>query len=168
MARPNIIDERGLGDRALELHFRGLSQAQIAKELGIKEPSVQRWLAKNRKAKQIATKAEILPDFPTKSSIMVEISQEMAKQKLGQLVGECEKQYNHYCASSEDKAEEKAAYWFSQYQSAVEKLLRASGVYEKAKKDAEREPVESAIQIDINWRKPVKRPAGSTEDADEA
>lgn len=152
MARPNIIDERGLGDRVLELHFRGATQAQIAKELGINESSVQRWLARQRKAKQIATKAEALPDFPTKSSIMVEISQDMAKQKLGQLVGECERNYLRYTNSREDKAEEKAAYWFGQYQSAVEKLLRASGVYEKAKKDAEREQSEdNEIRIAVDW-----------------
>lgn len=85
---------------------------------------------------------------------MLEITQEIAKQKLGQIVGDAERQYNHYMTEG-TKDDAKAAYWFGQYQQAVDKLLRASGVYEKAKREAEREPVK-AIAINVRWVRGAK------------
>jgi predicted transcriptional regulator len=147
MARQNVIDAKGLGDKVSELYFKDYSQAQIAKELKLSESSVQRWLLANPQVKELMKKCELVPSFPTKSTVMVEITQEMAKQKLGQLVGEAERNYNYF-SDDATKDDSKAAYWFGQYQSAVEKLLRASGQYERARRLAEREePKKVVIEV---------------------
>lgn len=141
MARPNIIDTKGLGDDVLKLYLEGNSHREIAKRLGIGPDSVLRYINTHKEAKALAIKAESVPDFPSKGKIMVEITQEIAKQKLGFAVGEAEINYLKF----KDVDDSKAAYWFSLYQSAIEKLLKASGQYEKAKKMAEQVEIPKII-----------------------
>jgi predicted transcriptional regulator len=154
--KPSTIDEKGLGDDVLARHFNGETERHIAEQLGVSPGAVHRYLEKHREVKQVALKAEFLPDFPKKAEILVEITQDAAKHHLGQLVGEAEKQFNHYSERVEknpndEDSQKLAAYWFSQYQSAVDKFLRASGVYDKAKKEAERPSTDSAVHITVNW-----------------
>lgn len=131
---------------------RGLNDSEIARALQ----------CDRKRAKRLRDTMNSLISAPTppvemiKAAAMVEITQDLAKLKLGQLVGECEAKYNQYCESRDPRAEEKAAYWFGQYQQAVDKLLRASGVYEQAKREAEREPVR-AITVNVRWH-PGMRP----------
>jgi hypothetical protein len=127
----------------------------------VKPGAVHRYLERTPKAKQVALRAELVPDFPSKSEILVEITQEAAKHHLGQLVGEAEKQFNHYSQKvtenpQNEDAQRLEAYWFSQYQSAVDKFLRASGVYDRAKKEAEREHVDKDLQISVVWNRERK------------
>lgn len=104
----------------------------------------------------MAAKAELVPDFRTKKDVLVEITQEIAKDRLGKLVAGAEENYNSYKDGNSEDDKKLAAYWFSQMQAAVEKLLRASGVYEKAKKEAERAPTANKITVTVNWQKGVK------------
>lgn len=144
MARPNIIDTKGLGDEVLKLYLEGNSYRQIAKQLGIGVDSVQRYVNTHKETKALAIKAESVPDFPSKTKILMEITQEIAKQKLGFAVGEAETNYLKF----KDTDDNKAAYWFGQYQSAIEKLLRASGQYERARRLAEQE---ESTTVEVVW-----------------
>lgn len=129
---------------------QGLNDSDVARALG----------CDRKRAKRLRDAMNALITTPTppveviKAAAMVEITQEMAKLKLGQIVGDAERQYNHYMSEGH-KDDAKAAYWFGQYQQAVDKLLRASGVYEKAKREAEREPVKS-ITVNVRWHPGAK------------
>ena len=147
MARQNIIDAKGLGDKVLALRFEGKTLDEIAEITKVPRTSVHRWLVNHPTSSKLAEKCDNIPSFPTKIDIMVEITQEIAKQKLGQIVGEAEKNYLKF-SEGPGKDDNKAAYWFGQYQSAVEKLLRASGQYERARRLAEQE---EQTTVEIVW-----------------
>ena len=147
MARPNIIDTKGLGDKILALRFEGKTLEEIAGITKVPRTSIHRWLANHPTSSIVAEKCDNIPAFPTKKDTMVEITQEIAKQKLGQIVGEAKKNYLKF-SDDKTKDDSKAAYWFGQYQSAVEKLLRASGQYERARRLAEQE---ESTTVEVVW-----------------
>jgi len=128
MPRRNEIEKRGLQKQILELTLLNKTEQEIADSLCISQSMVSRYLAKNGglPAKRIKT---------VKRAARIELSMEIAKDKLSEQMGEFER--NYYNAMKRD--DEKAAYgWSQRWSDTMEKILKVTGLYSEKPKDEDK------------------------------
>jgi predicted transcriptional regulator len=118
------IEKRNLGDEVVRLRLEGMPQEAIAKTLGVKQDTVSRYLRK----------VGPLAENPIKTSLKLELTVDLAKMHLGKNLHEAEEQY---LKANQEGDHQMAGAWHRQWQNAVDMLLKATGVYERAKKEAE-------------------------------
>ena len=121
------IEKKNLGEEVIRLRLENKSQQAIATTLGLKQYQVSDYLAKQKFG----------PENLLKTALTVEITQEIAERHLGQAIGEAEKHLNAVKEGGDDRAIMAAMHSYLQ---AIDMLLKATGVYERAKKEAEVPP----------------------------
>lgn len=120
----SIIEKKGLGDEVTRLRLEGMSQEAIASTLGLKQKQVSNFIRKQ----------QFGPENLTRTALTYEITQEIARKHLGQAVAEAERQVEA-AENSPDPREKLAA--MHTYLQAIDMLNKATGLYEKAKREAE-------------------------------
>lgn len=118
------IEKKGLGEEIVRLRLEGMPQEAIARTVGVKQDAVSRYLRKQKFG----------PENLTKTALTIELTQEIAERHLGQAIGEAEKHLNTVKDTGDDRAIMAAMHSYLQ---AIDMLLKATGVYERAKKEAE-------------------------------
>ncbi len=130
------IEKKGLGKQIVDLRLEGMPQDAIASTLGLKQKQVSNYLKKQKFG----------PENLAKTALTIEITQEIAERHLGQAVAEAEAQVLE-SKSSPDPREKIAA--MHTYLQAIDMLNKATGLYEKAKREAEtaQEPVRIELVV---------------------
>lgn len=138
MPRKSAIEERDIGEYIITARLDGMTQAEIAEKFDLNEGQVQRYLAKVDETRLTQRKSA------RRDALILEINQENA-------ISELAKQLNEYSVNYNDamnRGDEKAAYgWSRNRLDILEKMLRVSGLYDKARRQAEREIDEVQISI---------------------
>ena len=127
MPRRSEIEKRGLQKQILELALLNKTEQEIADSLCISQSMVSRYLAKNGGLPRKYMKS-------VKRAARIELSMEIAKDKLSEQMAEFER--NYYNAMKRD--DEKAAYgWSQRWSDTMEKILKVTGLYAEKHGDEE-------------------------------
>lgn len=138
-----IIERLGLDGRIRELYSQGLSKPKIhAKLVGeghnLSKATMDYWI----NTRIVKEKQQELAAGRKQKTVLQEASAEL---KLTEAVKEAWANYEK-CKNDEDAVG--ASTWFKHYNELIEKLLKSTGVYEKAKQDAQKEDDK---KIEVVW-----------------
>ena len=138
-----IIERLGLDGRIRELYSQGLSKPKIHAKLAseghtLSKATMDYWI----NTRIVKEKQQELAAGRKQKTVLQEASAEL---KLTEAVKEAWANYEK-CKNDEDAVG--ASTWFKHYNELIEKLLKSTGVYEKAKQDAQKEDDK---KIEVVW-----------------
>lgn len=135
MPRTSEIEKQGLGDEIITARMNGCTYSQIAQDYSLSIDQVQRFLRKQNETQII----------PKMSQIKLQIRQEDAISDLAVQMAE----YTQHYQDAMNRGDEKAAYaWSRNRLDLLKEMLKCSGVYDKAKKEADRK---EDMEIKVRW-----------------
>jgi len=152
----SAVLEAGLEDIITKEMLEGLGTRTIAKRHGLSRSAVRSFAEKLRSrppsetlpaTQDLKHAARTPPTKPVKArpgrnQELVALTADLARLKLGALLGECE---TNYLQAKETGDDVKAGFWAREWGAAIDKLLKATGVYSKALEQSVPEPVEITI-----------------------
>jgi hypothetical protein len=146
--RETQIDKLGLADRVNQLYKEGNSIPDITNILNgegfdLKKSTVGYFMKVRIKDPK---KAAFLAEETVKDKLRKEVAPEL------KLLESTTEAYRNYEACTAKKDSSGATKWFEHYKDLLEKQLRSSGVYERAKNEASREKDK---YIEIVWKNQV-------------
>jgi hypothetical protein len=143
----SIIVAQGLEDTITAEILSGLGTRAIAARHGLSRGAVRDFATKVKsppKAKppsepHLANPPATVRALTINPSIernrdLVELTSEVARLKLGKLLDECESNYNR---ALQEGNQQLAGSWAKEWGTAIDRLLRATGVYERATREAQ-------------------------------
>jgi len=144
MPRKSLIRDKGLGTEIQWLRMNGNTHEKIKDQINEKHD-----ITLNRR--QVSRYLESLNDNdlePTKDAIRLEINQENAVSELSNQLSEYTANYNE----AMNRLDEKAGFgWSRNRLDILEKMLKVTGLYDRAKKDAQKEIVSDHSGTVIDW-----------------
>lgn len=143
VAEVTSIERMGLDTRIRELYAKGYSRPKIFATLKAEGHEVNKhtlnyWIS----TRIVSEKKEELAAGKKQKTVLQEASAEL---KLTEAVKEAWENYEK-CKHDDDSVG--ASTWFRHYNELIEKLLKSTGVYEKAKQDAQKDDDK---KIEVVW-----------------
>ena len=129
MPRKSKIEQLGIGTDVVSARINGNTYEEIAQTHGLSIDQVQRFLRKQNKTKLI----------PKIEQIKLELSQDNAQSQFMRYIAELNRRYNRVKDSDDLPDRQEATAILRLIDSAIDKYMRVTGLYDKARKEAERE-----------------------------
>jgi len=139
MPRKSKIEQLGIGTDIVNSRINGNTYEEIAQTHDLSIDQVQRFLRKQNKTKLI----------PKIEQIKLELSQDNAQSQFMRYIAELNRRYNKVKDSDDLPDRQEATAILRLIDSAIDKYMRVTGLYDKARKEAEKE---EDVRVEIVWR----------------